>query len=128
MMNVPGLAKDETIYCWDPHSKFNYSEINLNKSDHTNLSNRCESEYYLSLKERTGRPLTYEITKSIYDKIENVRSERRDLYHRTFESGELKVNSFKSLSLIVVTHRHEMLKNFKKVFELRESKLFLKNI
>jgi ABC-type multidrug transport system fused ATPase/permease subunit len=37
-------------------------------------------------------------------------------------------NSFKDLSLIIVTHRHEMLKNFEKVFELKKSKLLLKNI
>jgi len=65
MMSVPGLAKDETYYCYSPNQNYVYKETlkEGNKLVFKNPSNKCVNEVYTN---------HLEITKNVYDKFENI--------------------------------------------------------
>jgi len=83
MMIVPGMAKDETYYCWKPKNVSTYLNYVEANSTYLNLSNRCATDDDLEV---------YEISKSIYDKAQNILNERKEILTSKFKSGEISTS------------------------------------
>jgi len=81
MMSLPGMAKDETYYCFNPKYVNTYSNYVEANQKYLNPSNRCATEYDLE---------AYEISKNIYDKAQIIYSERREILTSKFKSGEIR--------------------------------------
>jgi len=88
MMSLPGMAKDETYYCFNPKYVNAYSNYVEANQKYLNPSNRCATEYDLE---------AYEISKNIYDKAQIIYSERREILTSKFKSGEIRGSEQASL-------------------------------
>jgi len=87
MMSLPGMANDETYYCYNSSYNFVYKETSKERNNpvYKNPSNRCEREPYAG-----SYDVDKEIPKNVYDKFQNTQSERRNLSSSMVDKGEFK--------------------------------------
>jgi len=72
MMSLPGMAKDETYYCYSPDNIYVYTETYKQGSNPVfiNPTNKCQTVVYMN---------HLEIPKNVHDKFQNILLERLKL-------------------------------------------------